>query len=29
MRRSEVQYREGRRNESLWKRFIGAVSDEK
>jgi len=29
MRRSEVQYREGRRNESLWKRFIGVVIDEK
>ena len=28
MRRSEVQYREGG-NESLWKRFIGEVSDEK
>jgi len=29
MRQSEEQYREGRRNESLWKRFIGVVSDEK
>jgi hypothetical protein len=29
MRKSEVQYREVRRNESFWKRFIGAVSDEK
>jgi len=29
MRRSEVQYREGGRKESLWKQFIGVVSDEK
>jgi hypothetical protein len=29
MRVSVVQYREGRRNDSLWKRFIGIVSDEK
>ena len=25
MRRSEVQYREGGGDESLWKRFIGEV----
>ena len=24
-----MQYREGGGNESLWKRFIGVVSDEK
>ena len=29
MRRSEVQYRDGGVDESLWKRFIGVVSDEK